>query len=69
MKKIFITFFVFFLVTIIVLFSISFFSASTNIAESTKDMINEIGKIIIIITFVITMGYAFLLSLKGKKRN
>lgn len=69
MKKIFITFFVFLLVTIIVLFSIAFFSASTNIAESTKDMINEIGKIIIIITFVITMGYAFLLSLKGKKRN
>ena len=66
MRKIFISNLIFFLVTIIVLLSISLAGNSTSLSNSTKDMMGEIGKIIIIITFIITTGYAFLVAFKRK---
>ena len=66
MRKIFISNLIFFLVTIIVLSSILLAGNSTSLSNSTKDMIGEIGKIIIKITFITTTGYAFLVAFKRK---
>lgn len=67
MKKIFISNFIFFLVTMIVLSSISLAGASISLSDSIKDMVDEIGKIIMIITFITTTVYAFLVAKDGIK--